>query len=120
QRAFRGRLPIHSRFRNPIWIGILRHAIGPKATFIHAGVLPELACDLERVDTDPLPPYSLVAGAMNGAVMQAAQRDSEFVAGPAAKRARLDVSKMVRVRWFAAADETGLSRDVAQVHPVAV
>src|SRR5262249_6735354 len=72
---------------------------------------------LDRIDTGSLPPCSLVAGAMNRAVMGAAQRYGEFVAGLAAERRRLHVSKVMRVRWVAAADETRLLSDVTQMIP---
>ena len=83
-------------------------------------MLPELARDLNRIDTSSLPPRSLVSGAMNRAVMRAAQRYSEFVAGLAAERPRLHVSKVMRVRWFAAADEACLLSNVTQMIPVPV
>jgi hypothetical protein len=40
--------------------------------FVHARVLPELASDLDRVDAEPFPPRSLVARAVNRAVMYSA------------------------------------------------
>jgi hypothetical protein len=58
----------------------------PNPPLVHSRVLPEFACGFERVDTDGLPPCALVAGAMDCAVMGAAQRYSEFVARPAAER----------------------------------
>ena len=57
---------------------------------------------------------------MNCAVVGAAQRHSEFVAGLAAERPRLHVSKVMRVRWLAAANEAGLSSDKAQVVAVTI
>ena len=62
-------------------------------------VAPESAGGFERVDTGGLPPCALVAGAMDCAVMGAAQRYSEFVARLAAERLWLHVAKMMRVRW---------------------
>jgi hypothetical protein len=62
----------------------------------------------------------LVAGAMNGAVMRAARRDSEFVTGLAAERSWLRISKMMWIRWLAAADEACLLSNVAQMLPVAI
>jgi hypothetical protein len=53
-------------------------------------------------------------------VMDAAERHREFIAGLAAERAWLQVSKMMRVRWLAAANEAGLSGDKAQVLPIAI
>src|SRR5262245_58945472 len=83
-------------------------------------MLPELARHLERLDTGCLPPSLLVAGAVDRTVMGSAQRDSEFVARPAAQRPRLHVSKMMGVRWLAAADQASLLSDVAQMLPVTI
>jgi len=47
----------------------------------------------------------LVAGAMDCAVMGAAQRYSEFVARLAAERPRLHVAKMMSVRWLTCTEE---------------
>jgi len=52
---------------------------------------------------------------MNGAVMDAAKRHREFIAGLTAERPWLHVSKMMRVRWLAAADEARLLSDKAYV-----
>jgi hypothetical protein len=68
-------------------------------------VLPELARGFERVDTGGLPPCALVAGAMDCAVMGAAQRYSEFVARLAAERPRLHMAKMMSVRWLTCTEE---------------
>src|SRR5262245_34528556 len=83
-------------------------------------MLPELARHFDGVDTGSLPPCSLVTGSMNGAVVRAAKRYSEFVARLAAERPRLGVPKVMRVRWLAAADEAGLLSDVAQMLAVSV
>src|SRR5262245_20934749 len=83
-------------------------------------MLPELARHFDGVDTGSVPPCSLVTGSMNGAVVRAAKRYSEFVAGPAAERPRLHVSKMMGVRWLAAACEALLSSDKAQVRAVTI
>src|SRR6516225_1050750 len=77
---------------------------------IEPGLSPELTGDLNRVDAGRLPPGLLVAGAMDGAVMRAAERDGEFVARFAAERPRLQVAKMMRIGLFAAASETRLLR----------
>ena len=87
---------------------------------IEPGLSPELAGDLERVDASRLPPGALVAGAMNRAVMGAAERDGEFIADLAAERPRLQVAKMMRVGWFAAADQARLLGDKAKVFLVAI
>src|SRR5262249_41885186 len=57
---------------------------------------------------------------MDRAVMRAAQRHGEFVADPAAERARLQVAKMMRVGWCATADEARLFGDIAKVLAVAI
>src|SRR5207248_1550343 len=59
-------------------------------------------------------------GAMSRAVVGAAKRDGEFVAGFASERPRLDVSKMMRVRRLAAANEAWLLGHIAQMVPIAV
>src|SRR5262249_59201778 len=66
------------------------------------------------------PPRSLVAGTMDRAVMDTAQRHGEFIAGPAAECTRLQVAKMMRVRWPATADEARLFGDIAKVLSVTI
>ena len=56
---------------------------------------------------------------MDRAVMRTAERDSKFVARFAAERPRLQVTKMMRIGLFAAADETRLLGDITKVLPVA-
>ena len=85
-----------------------------------SGLSPELTGDLNGVDAGGPPPRLLVAGAMDGAVMRAAERDGEFVAGFAAERSWLQVAKMMRIGLFAAADETCLLGDITKVLRVAV
>ena len=82
---------------------------------IEPGLSPELPGDLNGIDAGRLPPGLLVAGAMDGAVMRAAERDGEFIARFAAERPRLQVAKMMRIGLFAAADETRLLGNIAQV-----
>src|SRR5207237_5472866 len=53
-------------------------------------------------------------------MVPAAERDRELVTYLAAKRSGLGESKMVGVRGLAAADETRLLGDIAQVLPVAI
>jgi hypothetical protein len=53
-------------------------------------------------------------------MVPAAERDRELVTYFAAERAELGESKMVGVRGLAAADETRLLGDIAQVLPVAI
>jgi len=87
---------------------------------IEPGLSPELTGDLNGVDAGRLPPGLLVAGAMDRAVMRAAERDGEFVAGFAAERPRLQVTKMMRIGLFAAADETRLLGDITKVLRVTI
>src|SRR5262249_10212383 len=54
---------------------------------IKPGLPPEVVGDRNRIDTGRPPPGPLVAGAMDRAVMRAAERDGEFVARLAAERA---------------------------------
>src|SRR5262249_47170423 len=87
---------------------------------IEPGLPPELPGDLNGVDAGRLPPGLLVAGAMDGAVMRAAQRDGEFVARFAAERSRLQVAKMMRIGLVTPADETWLLGDITQVLPITI
>jgi hypothetical protein len=57
---------------------------------------------------------------MDRAVMHAAERDGEFIAYFATERPRLQVAEMMRVGWFAAADETRLLGDITQVLAVTI
>src|SRR5215475_11389088 len=75
---------------------------------IESGLSPELTGNLSGVDAGRPPPRLLVAGAMDRAVMRAAERDSEFVARFAAERPWLQVTKMMRIGLFAAAYEARL------------
>jgi hypothetical protein len=84
---------------------------------IEPGLSPELAGDLNGVDAGRLPANLLVAGAMDGAVMQAAERDGGFVARFAPERPRLQVAKMMRIGLFAPANEARLLGHIAQVPP---
>src|SRR5262249_40272026 len=87
---------------------------------IEPGLSPQVTGDLDGVDAGRLPPGLLVAGAMDGAVMRAAERDGEFVARFAAERPRLQVAKMLRMGSLAAADEPRLLGDITKVLPVPI
>src|SRR5215468_4900924 len=87
---------------------------------IESGLSPELTGDLNGVDAGRLPPGLLVAGAMDGAVMRAAEGHGEFVARFAAERPRLQVAKMMRIGLFAPADETCLLSNITKVLPVTI
>jgi hypothetical protein len=57
---------------------------------IEPGLSPQLTGDLDGVDAGRLPPGLLIAGAMDRAMMRAAERDGEFIAGlaPSARGCR--------------------------------
>ena len=57
---------------------------------------------------------------MDFAVMHAAERDRELIAGLAAERARLCVAQMVGIGWLSPADQAGLPGDMAQMILVTV
>ena len=57
---------------------------------------------------------------MHRTMMTATEWDRELIADLAAERTRLHECKMMRVRGLAAAHETRLLGDVAQVLPVAI
>src|SRR4051812_42668664 len=82
---------------------------------IEPGLAPELAGDLDGVDPGCRPPGLLIAGAMDRAMMGAAERDGEFIAGLTAERPRLQVAEMMRIGLFAATDETRLAGNIAQM-----
>src|SRR6516164_6396696 len=87
---------------------------------VEPGLFPELTGDLDGVNAGRLPPDLLVAGAMDRAVMRAAERDGEFVARFAAERPWLQVAKMMRIGLFAAADKTRLLGDITKVLRVTI
>jgi hypothetical protein len=87
---------------------------------IEPGLSPQLTGDFAGIDPGRRPPGSLVAGAMDRAVMGAAERNGEFVAHFAAERPWLQVAEMMRIGLFAAADETRLSGNIAKVLAVSI
>ena len=96
------------------------HGVGGNLSLIYAGVFPQFTGDLVWIDAGRPPPGSFVAGAMDRAVMDTAEGHGEFIAGSTAERARLQVAKMMRVGWSAAADEARLLGDIAKVLAVAI
>src|SRR5262249_13521881 len=82
--------------------------------------LPEPAGNLDRVKAGLPPPRALVARAMHRTMMPATERDCELIADLAAERAGLGESEVVGIRWLAAAHETRLLGDIAQVLPVPI
>jgi hypothetical protein len=87
---------------------------------IEPGLSPELTGDFDGVDPGRRPPGLLIAGAMDRAMMRAAERDGEFIAGLAAERPRLQVAEMMRIGLFAAAEEACLLGNVAKVLAVSI
>src|SRR5437016_1975573 len=81
---------------------------------------PEPASDLNWVNAGLPPPSAFVAGAMCGPVMQAAERDREFIARFAAQRAWLHVAQIMGIGWLAATDEPRLLHHIAKVLAAAV
>src|SRR5262245_55257035 len=66
-----------------------------------------------------LPPGLLIALVVQGAVVQAAERDGEGIAGLEAKAARLQELEVMGVRRQAPADEAGLLANPAQMRLIA-
>src|SRR5262245_13320677 len=93
--------------RRSFFGGSLR-AFGLNPPLIDAGIFPQLTRDLNGIDAGCPPQTALVAGAMDRAMMDTAERHGELIAGLAAERARLQVPQMVRVAWLAPADQAGL------------
>jgi hypothetical protein len=85
-----------------------------------ARLLPELAGDLDWIDPSCFPLGLLVAGTMNLAVVDPAERYGEFVADLAGERPRLGEPQVVRIRGLAAADQARLLGNEAQVLAVAI
>jgi hypothetical protein len=83
-------------------------------------LLPEPAGNFDRVDAGLPPPAALVARAMHRPVMPATERDRELIADLAAECAGLGEAQVVGIRGLAAAHETCLLGDIAQVLPVAI
>ena len=106
--------------RNLRPIARLRRGTGSNPSLVEARLLPELVSDLERIDAGRLPPGALVTGAVDLAVVHAAERDDEFVARLAAERTRLRVAKMMGIGWLTAAHEARHLDDSAQVLAVPV
>jgi mRNA interferase HicA len=86
----------------------LQDLIGWQSPLLHACLLPKPAGKLHGIDAGGLPPGALVACAMRGPVMHAAERDREFIACLAAQRAWLHVAQMMGIGWLSATDEARL------------
>src|SRR6516162_9704543 len=106
--------------RNQRPIARLRPGTGSNPSLVESRFFPELVGDLERIDPGRLPPCALVAGAMDLAVVHAAERDDEFITRLAAERTRLGIAKMMGIGRLTAADEARHRDDRPQVLRVAV
>ena len=82
------------RWPSIIWDLCLRHRRG---FAIRARLLPELECDWKRINVQTAPPSSLVAGAMQLAMMYPAYRDGELVTHSASQCTRLRKGEVVRI-----------------------
>jgi hypothetical protein len=98
----------------------LRRAAGFNPPLFYARGFPQFTGDLVWIDASRPSPSSLVAGAMDRAMMDTAEGHGEFIAGPAAECARLQVTKMMRVGWPATADKARLFGDIAKVLSIAI
>ena len=121
RRALRGYLAIRIALlqrRNSD--GALGRAIRIHSPLVQERLGPERPGSAEQVDPRRLPPEALVANAVDGTVMVAAEWERKFIAGLAAKHPWLRVAQVVRIRGLAAADEAGLLDDVPVVVLIAI
>lgn len=77
----------------------MRSGNAPQLTFWHepAAFLPQRSRDRERIDLVSRPPGPFVASLVQGPVMGATQRDSEFIADLAPQCTRLGKAQVMRV-----------------------
>jgi hypothetical protein len=87
---------------------------------IEAGLLPQFSGNSNRIKLDRFPPCRFVAPAMEHTMVGAAKWNYELVTDPAAERARLSKSQMVRIRRPSSAQQAGLRGHELQVRTVAV
>src|SRR5262249_59009719 len=85
---------------------------------LRSGRLPELSGDLDRIDPSRFPPQRLVARAVELAVVQAAERNGEFVADLPAEGEPLGKPHMVRLRGPGPAKEARAWSGVLEVRPI--
>ena len=83
------------------------------------GFQPQRASDDGRIDTGLIPPRVFITAVMNFAVVAATERDGEFIADLAAKRATLRRSQMMGIGGTAAADKARLLGNRFNMLPVA-
>ena len=60
--------------------------------------IPEPGCDRHWIKSEPAPPFALVPGTVQLAVVAAAKRDGKFVADFAAQRRCLGKAQVMRIR----------------------
>ena len=81
---------------------------------------PQRASNANGVDASLVPPRALVAGAMNLAVVDAAERDHEFITHPPAQRSWLHEAEVVGIGMPSPANETRLFSNKPQMLFVAM
>ena len=79
-----------------------------------AGMLPQLAGNLDRIDSCLPPPSNFVAAAVNLTMMSSAQRDGELVADLASERPALGEAQVMGVQ-AATANQAGMLGHVSDV-----
>jgi hypothetical protein len=87
---------------------------------VEPAVLPQPLSNHHRVEVGGLPPRRLVATAVKGAMVGAAQRHRELVADPTAQGAWLHESEVVGVTRLPPTKEAGLRRQELQMGAIAV
>ena len=80
---------------------------------------PEFACDGCCVDSDRAPPFLFKTGAVNLAMMSAAQRNREFIADLEAETAWLREAQMMGIAGLPTTDQAGLFGNKSQMGPIA-
>ena len=73
-------------------------------------MLPEPMSGRQWIDVDARPPRDLITAAMNVIMVDAAKRDRELIAHPAAESTRLSKAEMVGLAGMTPAREAGLRR----------
>lgn len=68
------------------------------------GFSPQLQGNWNWIDIDTVPPSWFIASAVQLAMVSAAEGNREFVADPAAERARLSKAEMMRIARHAPTD----------------
>jgi len=93
---------------------------GSLVAFRAPRMVPELARNVDGVDAGLFLPGGFIAHPVHQPMMDATERDREFVARFAAQGTWLHVPKVMRVGGFAAADETRLLGDVTKMRFVTI